>query len=88
MGRGGSVGIATIYVLDGPGFESRWGARYSAPVQTGPVAYPASYRMGTWSFLGVKRPGSGVDHPPTSRAEVKERVEVFMACSMVNFNFT
>ena len=50
-------------------------ARFSAPVQTGPGAHPASYTMGTGSFPGVKRPGRGVDHPPTSSAEVKERVE-------------
>jgi len=30
------------------------------------------------SFLGVKRPGRGVDHPPPSRAEVKERVELYL----------
>jgi len=30
------VGIATGYGLDGPLVESRWGARFSAPVQTGP----------------------------------------------------
>ena len=28
------------------------------------------------SFLGVKRPGRGVDHPPPTIAEVKEGVEV------------
>jgi hypothetical protein len=39
-------------------------ARFSAPVQTGPGAHPASYTMGTRSFLGLKRPGRGVDHPP------------------------
>ena len=33
--------------------ESRWGARFSAHVQTGPEANPASYTMGTGSFLGV-----------------------------------
>jgi len=46
-------------------------ARFSAPVQTNPKAHPASYTMGTGSFLGVKRPGRGVDHPPPSIAEVK-----------------
>jgi len=51
------------------------GARFSAPVQTDSEAHPASYAMGTGSFPRVKRPGSGVDHPSTSRAEVKERVE-------------
>jgi len=37
-----SVRIATRYGLDGPGIQTRWGARYSAPVQTGPGAHPAS----------------------------------------------
>jgi hypothetical protein len=56
------------------------GARFSAPVQTDPGAYPASCTMGTGSFPGVKRPGRGVDHPPLSSAEVKERVELYL-CS-------
>ena len=67
-------------VLDGPGIESRWGARFSSPVQNGPGAHPASCRMGTGSFPEVKRPGRGVDHPPTSSAQVKERVELYL-CS-------
>jgi hypothetical protein len=40
------------------------GARFSAPVQTGREAHPASYAMGTGSLSGVKRPGRGVGHPP------------------------
>jgi hypothetical protein len=32
--------------------------------------------MGTEFFPGVKRPGCGVEHPPLSSAEVKERVEI------------
>jgi hypothetical protein len=39
------------------------------------------------SFPGVKRPGRGVDHPPSSSVRVKERVEplwAFMACYRVN----
>ena len=59
-----SVGKATRYGLDGQGIESRWGARFSAPIRTGPGAHPASYTMGTGFFLGVKRPGRGADHPP------------------------
>jgi hypothetical protein len=49
VGRYSSVGIATRYVLDGPGIESLWGegAKFSAPVQTGPVAHPASYTVDT-----------------------------------------
>jgi hypothetical protein len=33
------VGIATGYGQDGTGIESRWVARFSAPVQTGPEAH-------------------------------------------------
>ena len=66
MGRDSAVGIATGYRLDGPGIESRWGARFSAPVQTGPGAHPASCTKGTGSFSGVKRPAPGAIPPPTS----------------------
>ena len=54
------------------------GARFSAPIRTGPGAHPASYTMGAGSFPGVKRQGRGVDHPPPSSAEVKERVELYL----------
>jgi hypothetical protein len=87
MGHDSSVGIATCYGLDGPGMESQWGARFSAPVQTSPGAHPASYAMGTGSFPGLKRPGRGV-HPHPSSAEVKERVELYLyfseACFRLN----
>ena len=91
MGRDSSVDIVTRYGLRGPvietrlgaryfpirpGIESRWEARFSAPVQTGPGAHPASYTMGTGSFPGVKQLGRGVDHPPSYSAEVKERVDL------------
>ena len=58
-GPGSSVGIATGYGLNGPGIESRRGAGFSAPVQTGRGAHPASCTMGTESFPGVKS-GQGV----------------------------
>ena len=53
------------------------GVRFSAPAQTGTEDHPASYTMGTVSFLGVKWPGPGVDHQPPS-AEVKDRVELYL----------
>jgi hypothetical protein len=49
------------------------GVRFSIPFPTGPGAHPASYTMGTWSF-----PGCGIGHQPSSSAEVKERVELFL----------
>jgi hypothetical protein len=53
-------------------------ARFSAPVETGPGAHPAPYIMGSGSFQGVRGPGRGVDHPPPSSADVKERVELYL----------
>jgi hypothetical protein len=79
MGRDISVSIATRYGLAGPGIESRWGARFSAPVQTDPGAHPASCTMGTGSYPGAERPRSGFDHQPPSSAEVKERVELYFS---------
>ena len=55
-------------------------ARFSAPVQTGPVAQPASYTMGTGSFPGLKRLGRSVVHPPPYITEVEGSVELYI-CS-------
>jgi hypothetical protein len=63
MQKVGLLGIATSNGLDGLRIESRWGAKFSAHTQTGAGNHPASYKMGTESFQGVKRPGHGVDHP-------------------------
>jgi len=66
-GPGSSVGITA----GRSGIESRWGREFP-PVQTGPGAHPASCKMGTGSFPGVKC-GRGVlltTHPllvPRSR---------------------
>jgi hypothetical protein len=57
-GRDSVVGIPTRYGLEGPGIESPWGARFSAPIQTGPGAHPASCTMGTGYFPGVKAAGA------------------------------
>ena len=52
-------------------------ARISAPVNTGPGAHSATHTMDTVSIVaGVKRLEGGVDHPPQSGAEVKERAEL------------
>jgi hypothetical protein len=34
--------------------------------------------MGTGSFPEITRPGRGVNDPPTSSAEVKERIELYL----------
>jgi hypothetical protein len=76
MGRDSAVGIATRYGAGRSGDRIPVRAKFSASFQTGPGAHPGSYTMGTGSFPGVKRQGRGVDHQPTSSAEVKERVEL------------
>jgi len=54
-------------------------------------AHQASYAVGIGLFPEIKRPGRGVNHPPPSSAEVKERVELYfflwaiMVCSVMNF---
>ena len=68
-GRDSSVGISTRYGLDGPRIESRWGRGRDFPHPSRPALRPtpASYTVGTGSFLVVKRPGRSLDHPPTSK---------------------
>jgi len=77
------------------------GARFSAPVQTGPGAHPASCTMGTGSFPGVKS-GRGVTltpHPLPMPRPRKSRaipllppwaerpVQSLSACTRVHFTF-
>jgi hypothetical protein len=85
MGRDSSVGIATRYRLDGPGMNPG-GCEIS---RTCPEPTQPSIQWITNPFPGVKRPGCGVDYPPPSSAEAKERAELylwaFVACSRVNF---
>jgi len=65
-GGGSSFGIATHYPLDGPGIQSRFGARLPATFQTGSFFHPASYTMGIVYLSGGKegRAGRGFDRPP------------------------
>jgi hypothetical protein len=62
-GRDSSVGIATGYGLNGPGMESRWGARFFAHVQTGPGAHPALLYNGCRVFPGGKAAGAWCSAP-------------------------
>jgi len=78
-GPGSVVGIATGYGLGGPGIESRWGARFSAPVQTGPGAHPASCTMGARYFSRVKS-GRGVTLTPHPLRAVRP-VQSLSACT-------
>ena len=48
------------------------GVTFSAPIQTGPGAHPASYTLGTGPFPGVKRLGCGVNQPPHLQPRLKK----------------
>ena len=77
-GRDSSVGISTPYGLDRPGIESRGGENFHTPPDWSwgpPSLLRNGYRV---PFPGVKQPGSGVNHPPISSDEVKERVELYL----------
>ena len=95
-------GIATGYGLHGPGIESRWGARFSAPVQTGHEPHPTSCTMGTGYFRGVMS-GKGVTltpHPllvpwprkgraiPLLPLWAVRPVQSLSACTRLTFTFT
>ena len=78
-GRNSSVGIATRYGLDGPGDRIlvRGEILRTRPDRPwGPTSLLYSgYRVFP---RGVKLPRRGVDHPPQSSAEAKERVRLYI----------
>jgi hypothetical protein len=93
--RDSIVSTAPRTGLDGPGGNRR-GREIFRIRPDQPVGRPSILCSVYWvSFLGIKRPGRGVDHPPQSSTEVKEMVEqylysplfAFMACYRVNFTF-
>ena len=94
-GLGSSVGLATELWAERSGIESRWGRDFP-PVQIGPGAHPASCKMGTGSFSGVKC-GWGVvltTHPLLvprswkSRAIPLPTLWATKACNRDYFTFT
>ena len=65
VSRGSSVGIAIRHELGHSGDRIPVRTRFSAPVQTGFEALPASCTACTGSFPGIKRPGRGVSPAST-----------------------
>jgi hypothetical protein len=74
MDRDSSVGIVTHYRMGGLGIEFQWGRNFPNPA-LGPTQYSIQQCK---SFPGIRWPGRRADHPPTSRAEVKEKVELYL----------
>jgi hypothetical protein len=65
-----SFGKANCYGLDGSGIESKWGWDFLHP--------PSLLYTGYWAFPGGKAAGSWRWPPTPYRADVKERVELYL----------
>jgi hypothetical protein len=76
MGRHSSVRIAIRYGLDGPGIESRWGRDFSQPSRPGLGPTHPRIQWVPGLFPGGKAAGRGVDHPPSSSAEVTSPLDL------------
>jgi hypothetical protein len=78
IGRDSVVGIAARYALDVPGIESKWRRDIRHP--SGPaLGSTQSPVQGVPPFFPVvKLPWRGLDHPPSSSAEFKERVDLYL----------
>jgi hypothetical protein len=77
-GRHSSVGIATGYGLDCPGIESRWGREFPHLSRPAVGSTQPPIQWVPCLSRGLRRPWRGVDHPPPSTADVKERVELYL----------
>jgi hypothetical protein len=80
MGRDSLVGIATRYELGGPWIESRWESDIFLARSDRPLYPPGLLCNGYLVFPGGKSAGAWRWTPPspTSSAEVKERVEIYL----------
>jgi len=56
--------------------------RFSLPIQKDLGAYPAPCKWLRGLLPGLRQPGLGVEHPHSSKVEVKERVEIYLYCSV------
>ena len=77
------------------GYRNPATARFSAPVQTGPGAHPASYTTSAAPLPEVIWPVSDVDHPSHLASRLKKEYSYtstpplgLTACYRVNFRFT
>ena len=77
MDRDSSVGTATCYGLDGLGIESRWGRDFPHPSRPFLEPTQAPIKCVPGLYPRLRRSGRGVNHPPQSSTEVKEKIELY-----------
>ena len=70
--------IATGYRLDNLGIKSWWGRDFPQFSRLWPTQPHIQWVPGL--FPGGKVAGHGISYPPSSSAEVKERVEMYLYC--------
>jgi len=81
----GVVGIVTVYRIDSLGIYSQCSEILCTHSDLR-GACPGSYTVGTGSFPGVKWLWHGVNRPPASSAEVKERGELYFFPSVCSWH--
>jgi hypothetical protein len=93
-GRDSSVGIATRYGLDGPGFRTGEGAILHTCPDRPRISLSLLYNGYRVSFSGVKRPERGADRPPHLTPRFKKSRPIpplplwsFVASSGAKFTF-
>jgi len=78
------VAVATHFRLDCLGAKYRCDTRFFAPVLTGPLGPPSSQYIAYRVIVRVQRWWQlDFNHPPVSRDEVKQRVQLYVYCIVV-----
>ena len=85
-GRDSVVGVVFRYVLEGSGFRNLLRGIQNFPATANVTeAHSSSFKMDTCSLPRILRPGRGVNHPPSSSAEVKGRVKLHIYPPVCHF---
>ena len=84
MGQDSVVCTSTRYWMDGPSVEFRWWREVPRPSRPALVPTQPPTQRVPGHFPGVKGPERGINHPTPSRAEVKERVELYINSTCVS----
>jgi len=77
VSRDNIVGIATSYGLGCPGIESRWSRGFPHPFRSF-LGAPSLPYIGHRVNSACREAEDGVDHPLSSSAEVKGRVNLYL----------
>jgi hypothetical protein len=85
IGRDSSIGIKSLYVLHGPGIESRCGKGFKHQSRQNLAPTKPPIKMVPYPFPEVNQRKRGVKHPPSSLVKVKERVELYLYFSIWTF---